>query len=332
MRIATFNVESLDLPVAPRASVLRPALERLRADILCLQEINGQRIAGQSGRSLEALERLIDGMAYAGYHRAASGGGHGGGVADVHNLVTLSRFRITASRRIHHDLLPPVACGLVTADPRGEASPIRFERPMLVTEHEIGQATLTVINAHLRAPLASVVPGQKLAPFAWRSVGGWAEGYYVSALKRSGQALELRLLIDQLFDRDPEALIVTAGDFNAEDHETPVRIVAGAPEDTGNPLLSGRAMVVLDRGIEQSRRFSVLHHGRPQMVDHLLSSHRLFGHLRGVEVHNEALGDEAMGYSRGIEPAGSWHAPVVAEFDLDVPQVAGVEGATASTG
>jgi exonuclease III len=50
MRIATFNLESLDLgpkarvPLEARAEILRPALARLNADVICLQEINGQRI------------------------------------------------------------------------------------------------------------------------------------------------------------------------------------------------------------------------------------------------------------------------------------------------
>ena len=50
MRLATFNLENLDLPPKAalpnetRAEILRPALERLEADILCLQEINGQHV------------------------------------------------------------------------------------------------------------------------------------------------------------------------------------------------------------------------------------------------------------------------------------------------
>src|SRR6185295_1312598 len=56
MRLATFNLESLDLPpkagmpLETRAEVLRPALERLDADILCLQEVNGQHVAGREER------------------------------------------------------------------------------------------------------------------------------------------------------------------------------------------------------------------------------------------------------------------------------------------
>jgi hypothetical protein len=44
LRVATFNLESLDEhALTTRIAVLRPALVRLRADILCLQEVNGQR-------------------------------------------------------------------------------------------------------------------------------------------------------------------------------------------------------------------------------------------------------------------------------------------------
>jgi hypothetical protein len=95
MRVATFNLESLDAPVAPRARLLRPALERLDADILCLQEVNGQKVGGR--RMLAALDELLLGTPYAGFHRASTR--FGKGVADVHNLVTLSRFPIVGGIR-----------------------------------------------------------------------------------------------------------------------------------------------------------------------------------------------------------------------------------------
>jgi endonuclease/exonuclease/phosphatase family metal-dependent hydrolase len=75
MRLATFNLESLDLPpkagmpLETRAEVLRPALERLDADILCLQEVNGQHVAGREERQLLALDRLLAGTKYASYAR-----------------------------------------------------------------------------------------------------------------------------------------------------------------------------------------------------------------------------------------------------------------------
>ena len=328
MRIATFNLENLDLPpksalpLEVRAEVLRPALERLEADVLCLQEVNGQHVAGQAERSLVALDQLLAGTRYAAYHRAASTGPEGHGVADVHNLVTLSRLPLQASREVRHHLVPPVRHVLQTATPRsGAYEPVKLDRPVLAADIDLGHGRLlTVINLHLRAPLASSVPGQKMGPFAWRSVGGWAEGFYLSALRRAEQALEVRLLIDQAFATDPHRLLAVAGDFNAEDHQTPLKIMVGAEEDTGNGALSAQSLIVLDRALPADRRWSVLHHGRPQMLDHILASRSLFGHFRSIEVHNEALGDEAVGYTKVSHPAGSYHAAVVAEIAIEEPR------------
>jgi predicted extracellular nuclease len=322
MRLATFNLENLDLPpkanvpLDVRAAVLRPALERLEADILCLQEVNAQHVSGQAERSLAALDQLLAGTRYAGYARAATTAGKNHGAADVHNLVTLSRFPIRAHRELRHDLVAPPLHRLKTAiPPAGEANPVKFDRPVLATDIELpGGDVATIINVHLKAPLASSIAGQKLEPFVWKSVAGWAEGYYLSALRRAAQALEVRYFIEELFDADKHRLIAIAGDFNAEDHEVPLRIIMGAAEDTGNAALSGRALVLLDRALPEDRRWSVLHHGRPQMLDHILASRDLHSHFRRIEVHNEAVGDELVGYARHMQTSSSYHAAVVAEF------------------
>ena len=111
MRVATFNIESLDVgpkahvDLETRVAVLRPILERLDADVLCLQEVNGQRVSGKKGRQLLALDRLLAGTRYQDYARATASPG-GSGVADVHNLVTLSRFPIAGQREVLHDFVP----------------------------------------------------------------------------------------------------------------------------------------------------------------------------------------------------------------------------------
>lgn len=324
MRIATFNLESLDLapkaavPVDVRAAVLRPALERLRADVLCLQEVNAQHVPGRAGRALVALDQLLAGTAYAGFHRAVTTGLGGRGPADVHNLVTLSRFPIRSVREVRHDYAPPVTYAAATAvPPTPDPQPLLFDRPMLVTEIATGHASpLTVINLHFKAPIAASIPGQKLSPFAWKSIGAWAEGFFMSSVRRNGQALELRRLVDEILTADSNRLIAVAGDFNAEDHDTPLKIAIGAEEDMSNPRLAAASLVALDRAIPADRRWSVLHHGRPQMLDHILASHALSGRVRSVEVHNEAVGDEAIAYAKDSRPLGSSHAAIVAEFDL----------------
>lgn len=66
LRIATFNLENFDDKPGERPSlddriaVMRPQLIRLNADILCLQEVNGQEESGQPRRLL-ALKKLLQG-------------------------------------------------------------------------------------------------------------------------------------------------------------------------------------------------------------------------------------------------------------------------------
>ena len=50
------------------------------------------------------------------------------------------------------------------------------------------------------------------------------------------------------------------------------------------------------------------------MLDHMLCSRALYGRFKAIEVFNEALGDEVLGFTRVDRPAGSYHACVVAEF------------------
>lgn len=323
MRVATFNIESLDVgpkahvDLETRVAVLRPILERLDADVLCLQEVNGQRVSGKKGRQLIALDRLLAGTRYQDYARATTSSG-GSGVADVHNLVTLSRFPVVGQREVLHDFVPVLDRMRIAKGPQGgEPQDVRFDRPLLLTDIALPDGiSLSVINAHLRAPLASPISGQKSGPFAWRSVSGWAEGFFLSAVKRDAQALELRLLLEEMLRGDTAKLIAVAGDFNAPDPSTALLIAVAPEEDLGTSELAAHSLVVLDRAISADRRWSILHHGRPQMVDHILASRALYGRFRHVEVHNEWLADEALGYGKALHSAASYHAPVVAEFDL----------------
>lgn len=320
-RIATFNLENLDDGPAldARCAVLRPQLQRLKADILCLQEVNGQEEPGQAPRSLRALDRLVDSTPYAGFGRLATAG-RGGGALDVHNLVLLSRFPIRAGRQLHHELVAPPQYRLATARPRaGGAEAIPWDRPLLHAEIELPSGrSLHVLNLHLRAPLAALVPGQKQGAFAWRSAEGWAEGFFLAAVKRGGQALEARRLVDRLFDADPEALIAVCGDLNAERRETATRILCADPGDTGNVALAPRALTPAEGPDAPEAHFSVLHAGRRVMLDHLLVSRAMAPYCRSAAVHNETLADEA---APGAEPSAapplaSFHAPLVAEFLL----------------
>jgi endonuclease/exonuclease/phosphatase family metal-dependent hydrolase len=148
------------------------------------------------------------------------------------------------------------------------------------------------------------------------SIAGWAEGYYLSELRRAGQAFELRLALDQIFADEPQALVSIAGDFNAEEHHTPLDIIRGEVDNTGNGALVGSEMIPLEHAVDESRRFTVIHQGRRQMLDHVLVSRPLMGRFKASEIHNEALADEFTGYASVEASPASYHAPVLAVFDL----------------
>jgi endonuclease/exonuclease/phosphatase family metal-dependent hydrolase len=320
MRIATFNLESLGAtrrhgaPFDERAAVLRPQLERLKADILCLQEIDAPKTGG-TRRAVE-LEQLLEGTAYAKHRLVVSS--LNDGPSDVHNLTVVTSLPVVEQESLRHRLVEALRFRRHTALPPDEAGiALEWDRPL---QHVVlllpSGRRLHVFNVHLRAPLAMAIPGQKSGPFAWRSVAGWAEGFFAAAVKRAGQALELRLAIEGVFDAEPEALIAVCGDFNAEDHDTALRLACAGEDDTGSGHLAPRVLTPVERTLPQDRRFTVLHHGRAQMLDHILASRALFGELAAVEIHNEMLEDELVAYGRIDRPPESLHAPVVASFDL----------------
>lgn len=326
MRIASFNLENLgsseDLPA--RLAVLRPQLQRLSADVLCLQEVDASRTPGAAERVMAALDALLAGTRYEAFERTVTTRSDGRGPRDRHNLVIVSRWPAEQVTQVSNDLVPPPRYTPVTRliepsseDAKPQDDAINWDRPVLHVQVSPGDGRpLHVINVHLKAPLASFVAGQKIGPFAWKSVGGWAEGYYIAAMKRAGQALEARLLIDRLFAADPDARIALCGDFNAEAHDVAFQILAGDTEDTGNGALTMQELIALEESLSESRRFTVIHGGRRQMLDHILVSRPLLALYRGIEVHNEALGDELVDLTTVAHAPESYHAPVVATFDL----------------
>jgi endonuclease/exonuclease/phosphatase family metal-dependent hydrolase len=321
IRIATFNLENFDDPgpagqpsLAQRIAVTRPQFERLRADILCLQEVNTQ-LQGTT-RTFAALDQLLAGTQYQGFQRVSTTLADGTAPLDVRNLVVLSRFPIASHRQVKHQITPRPAYRRVTVQPADpNAMDITWERPILQADLTLPDgSTLHVLNLHLKSKLPTSIPGQQVSQTLWNTASGWAEGAFVSAIKRVGQALETRMLIDGLFDQNANAQIVACGDFNADIDEVPMEAIRGDVENTGNPLLISRLMIPCERNIPAPARFSLYHHGRPVMLDHILASRPLLAYWQGSMSHNEVLHDESVAFALDTKFPESDHAPVVAEF------------------
>jgi hypothetical protein len=75
--------------------------------------------------------------------------------------------------------------------PPNKADDITWERPILHAEIRLDQAsTLHVLNVHLKSKNPASIPGQQIDKYTWRTISGWAEGLFLSSLKRVGQALD----------------------------------------------------------------------------------------------------------------------------------------------
>ena len=312
-RLATFNIESLDeragAPEAfsARVEALRPRLLELDADVLCLQEVDAQGHGGRRARRFTALEHLLAGTPYAAFHMRHSVNPLSAMPADVHNLVTLSRWPVAHHRQYFHDIVPVARVPLTG----GAQAEVRFDRPATLTSIDAPCGPLHVFNVHLRAPRAAPVGGKGKGGH-WESTAAWAEGFHLAALKRQAQALEVRLAADALFDAGAQARIAVCGDFNAGSFETPWRILRGARDEGPEPEFAARELVPLELKLAADARYSVIHDGRRVLLDHILASPKLAAACRDVQIFNAGLADEA--HTEGPVD-GSLHAAMAAQFD-----------------
>jgi endonuclease/exonuclease/phosphatase family metal-dependent hydrolase len=323
LRIVSFNLENLDdgpnvePALADRIKIMKPQLQRLHADILCLQEVHSQEAGGS--RSLAALDQLLAGTEYAGFNRETTLTTNGEFYSE-RNIVTLSRFPFASPAQIIRESSGPrPSYQIATASPPDtSADPVEWERPMLYTQIKVAAGLdLHLINVHLKSKIASNIPGQKLDDYTWKTVSAWAEGSFISSMKRVGQALQARLLIDDIFDNRGEgSLIAICGDFNSNADEVPLKAICGPVEETGNPKHAPRLMVPCEKNIPESSRFSLLHLGKGEMLDHVIVSRPLLRFFQEAEIHNEALPDESGAFRQDVKFPESDHAPVIAEFEL----------------
>lgn len=322
LRIATFNIENFD-ETAPgeepsldvRLALMKPQIARLRADIVCFQEVNGQERPGQP-RDLHALRRLLDGTNLAAAELASTRTA-AGAVFDERNLVVAALHAIVKSDQIKNDFVEKPLYKRLTANPPDtQALPIEIERPILHAQIDLGGRLLHVIDVHLKSKLPTDIPGQKVDPFKWKTADAWAEGAFISSMKRMSQALEVRRVVDKILDDDGDARIVVAGDFNATPDEIPVLAIRGAVEDTGNDALAARVLVPLESTVPEPARYTLYHQGKGQLLDHMLVTRNLLAHYRGSEIHNEMLHDESVAFAVDRKYPESDHAPVVATFEF----------------
>jgi endonuclease/exonuclease/phosphatase family metal-dependent hydrolase len=322
-RIATFNLENLDETgdpsLAERVALMRPQIIRLRADVACFQEVNGQERPGQP-RQLLALAELLAGTNLEGAPMVSTHP-QNDAAYDERNLVVVTHLPVVAEQQIKNSLIAKPQYMRLTANPPDtEPVEITAERPILHVTLDlspVGGGQLHVINVHLKSRIPTDIPGQKIDSYTWRTADSYAEGAFISSMKRMSQAIEARRLVDQILDADPDAQIIAVGDYNATPEDVPVLALRGNVEDTGNGELANRVLVPVEQTVPASARYTLIHQGTGQMLDHMLITRNLLAHYRGSEIHNEVLHDESVAFGTDRKYPESDHAPVVATFQFD---------------
>ena len=323
MRIATFNLENFDdtgpgerPSLEERIALMRPQIVRLGADIACLQEVNGQERPGEP-RALLALQRLLEGTNLKGANLVSTRP-EDDAVYDERNLVVATHHTVVSHEQIRNKFVTQPRYQRLTAQPPDvDAQPVGIERPIVHVLVDTGLTRLHIVNVHLKSKIPTDIPGQKIDAFTWKTADGWAEGVFLSSLKRMSQAVEVRRLVDAILDTDPDAQIIVAGDFNAAPDEVPVLAIRGDVEDTGNGDLARRVLVPIEHTVPEPARYTLFHQGKGQMLDHMLVTRNLLAHYRGSEIHNELLHDESAAFAIDRKFPESDHAPVVATFEFD---------------
>ncbi|MGK7913403.1 MAG: endonuclease/exonuclease/phosphatase family protein [Synechococcus sp.] len=329
LRVATFNVENLEFeadstnpPLSQRIPTLRSQLTQLNADVLCLQEIHGQVEESCGHRRFLALKELLEDTQYRSYQAIGTHDPEGGPeqALDYRNVVTLSRFPVKQAQQYYNDLVQ-MPFRQNTALPRTSATrkteEIAWHRPCLHVELELpNRSSLHVINVHLKSPLPSDIEGQRSEDGMWRSLAGRAESELLSDLKRAGQALEIRMVVDRIFERDSKAAIVVCGDFNAEINELPVRTIMGRFSRVRNPQLVSQELAACEQLVADERRFTHLYAGRRATIDHLLASRSLYQQLSSCQIFNQDLHDSANPDRQNLKFPDSDHAALLTVFQL----------------
>jgi len=96
----------------------------------------------------------------------------------------------------------------------------------------------------------------------------------------------------------------------------PFTTITGSIQETNNPDIGHEVMVPCEMNVPEDRRYSLIHMGRGQMIDHVMVSKGLFAHWVDTDIFNEILPDESVAFATDVKYPESDHAPIVANFKL----------------
>jgi endonuclease/exonuclease/phosphatase family metal-dependent hydrolase len=303
LRLATFNLLDFFDPSCPEEAGLvedklqniAAILRRADADVVALQEVGSEALLGR-----------LTGLALAdmGYRSTTLAAPDRRGIRNA----IVSRLPVLEARVHAASSLPFPR--MVDGDPPPFDGRIPLRRGVVHVRVDAGAlGPVDVLTLHFKSKLGAPMKTSEGVDIDDPSPRGRAEAELRSLVQRSAEALFVRGAVDELL-REPDRQVCVMGDFNDGLYELPVRIVRGAMRDVDPGLvLTGAA----DR-VPPDRRFSVMHGGRRDLIDHILCSASLAARLGGAAILNEALRDHGPPMPDAPPAPDSDHALVVAWF------------------
>lgn len=328
-KVMTWNVENLFRPAAAapqdeqniyldKLALLAGVINQLAPDVLGLQEVGGEE-------PLFDLQQALGG----GYpFRLASAFPDRRGI----RVAFLSKHAFQAQADIV-DFPPGPATEIHDLTATGDMPPItRMSRGALRVRLVKDGLTLDVVSAHLKSKLLSF-PRPGGSSFTPRDENERAQVAGIALLRRTAEAVTLRIRANNLLEAQARVPLVVMGDFN-DVPEAQTSLIMNGP--TGSEIGTagfhrpdeGDASRMFNVGlvIPEEQRYSRMHHGRKELLDQIFASQEFFplgadnkrilpvveSHV-DIEVHFPSIGDNPNARTAEILPD---HAPVTAEFDL----------------
>jgi endonuclease/exonuclease/phosphatase family metal-dependent hydrolase len=252
--------------VDARVEYFAKLFSKLNADIVLLQEIASENV----------IQRIIEqsGIPYAYFFATPDGNGVGN--------VVLYKDREAVCETI--PALTPLPV-FVEGDKDVLGSRMWSRRDFVHLETAWKGKKLHVIGIHIKANFLMPEKNGNGEAHPMTTQITAADGLIRSEVFRFAQAKKARELVDTIFAADPDAAVIIAGDFNAEENYAAYRIIQGVIKDAPDTLIEAGL------NIEPEKRFSSLTTtlGRKRLIDHMLISKNLQTHISNVQILNENI-------------------------------------------
>jgi endonuclease/exonuclease/phosphatase family metal-dependent hydrolase len=301
-----------------KLALLAAVIRRLDPDVIALQEVGGE----------EPLHDLQQALGGSHAHRAVSAFSDSRGI----RCAFLSRLPAQARSDIA-DFPPGPALDIHGLDGSGCTPPItRMGRGALHIRVTKDALTVDLITAHLKSKLLTF-PRSWGSSFSPRDEEERAQIAGIALMRRSAEAVTLRLRANTFLEGNDRNPLILLGDFNDVPEAQTSLLLAGPPGSEIGTLGFDRP----DKGddarlfnlaplIPADRRFSRVHRGRGELLDQIFASEELLpagaaGKRRVPAVDSLVDFDQALpsiGDNPGERTAeiAPDHAPVTAVFAI----------------